>query len=77
MCVCYFEFDCLQVYFSCEIPAFAIYFVRGSYIRIIRILYVCGCGVRGQLAVVFRNKSCFLWLDVTAVGGAVCVCVRV
>lgn len=44
-------------------------------------MYVCicvcvgGCGVRGQLAVVFRNKGCFLWLDVAAVGGAVRVCV--
>ena len=42
---------------------------------------VCVCGVRGHLVVVFRNKGCFLWLDVAAVGGAVhvcvCVCVRV
>ena len=39
------------------------------------------CGVRGQLVVVFRNKHCFLWLDVAAQGGAtamsVCVCVCV
>ncbi len=26
---------------------------------------------------VFRNKGCFLWLDIAAVGGAVCVCVCV